>query len=375
MIGGGPGSFIGPVHRMAAERGADIRLIAGVFSRDPGRNAEAAAKWDVAPDRLYPDYERLIEGETSRHDGAHFLTIVTPNHLHFDIAAAALRAGMHVLCDKPPTLDLEQAVALAEVVRSSQRLYGLTYTYTGYPMIREAREIIRGGELGRVRKVVIEYAQGWLSQPVERDGNKQAEWRLDPRRAGIGGCIADIGVHAFNLVEFVTGERVSNLCADLAAVLPGRALDDDCNVLLRFASGARGILIASQIASGARNNLQIRVHCEAGSLSWSHERHGELVIDWRDRPTQIWHAAAAYLRLGGRSASRLPEGHPEGFVEALGNIYTDFAAAIIEGRPSAFPVPDIQEGIRSMQFVEYAVGANQAGAPWTALEDIHAENA
>jgi predicted dehydrogenase len=364
MVGGGPGSFIGPVHRMAAELDGRIRLVAGAFSRDPGRNAQAADAWGA---RAYADHRAMIEAEAGREDGAQLVAVVTPNHLHFEVSAAALRAGLHVMSDKPATLDLAEARELAGVVAASGRLYGLTHVYTGYPMVREAREIVRRGDLGAVRKIVVEYAQGWLSRPIEREGDKQAGWRADPKQAGVGGCIGDIGVHAFNLAEFVGGVRVERLCADLAAVVPGRALDDDCNVLLRFEGGARGVLIASQISAGARNGLRIQVYGEKGGLSWSHERHTELTIDWLDGPSHVLHAAAGYLSGPARAASRIPTGHPEGFVEAFANLYRDFAHAIAEGRADAAPVPGIADGVRAMAFVERAVAASRAGEGWVEL--------
>ena len=366
MVGGGPGSFIGPVHRMAAELDGKIRLVAGAFSRDPGKSAEAARAWGVAADRAYGDYGAMIAGEQAREDGAELVAVVTPNHLHFEVSAAALKAGLHVMSDKPATLNLAEARALAGVVAASGRLYGLTHTYTGYPMAREAREIVRRGDLGAVRKIVVEYSQGWLSKPLEQGGDKQAGWRADPAQSGVGGCIGDIGTHAFNLAEFIGGVRVARLCADLAAVVPGRKLDDDCNVLLGFEGGARGVLIASQISAGARNGLKIAVYGETGGLSWSHERHTELTVDWLDAPSQVLHAGSAYLSQPARAASRIPTGHPEGFVEAFANLYRDFADAIGAGRGSADPVPGIAEGVRGMAFVETAVAANGQG--WVPLE-------
>ena len=367
MVGGGPGSFIGPVHRMAAELDGRIRLTAGVFSRDPAKNAEAARAWGVAEDRTYPDHDRMIAAERARDDGADLVAVVTPNHLHFDVSAAALRAGLHVISDKPATLDLAQARELAGIVAASGRRYGLTYTYTGYPMVREAREIVRRGDLGRVRKVVAEYPQGWLSLPIEQGGDKQAAWRSDPGQAGVGGCIADIGVHAFNIAEFVTGLRVERLCADVATVVPGRALDDDCNVLLRFEGGARGVLIASQVSAGARNGLTLKVYGERGGLTWSHERHTVLTVDWLDGPTQVLHAASGYLGTTARAASRIPAGHPEGFIEAFANIYRDFADAIAAQEPGEL-VPGIAEGVRGMAFVERAVEASRSDLGWVDLK-------
>ncbi len=368
MVGGGPGSFIGPVHRMAAELDGRIRLVAGVFSRDPAKNAQAAAAWGVAPDRVYPDHHAMIAAESARADGVQLVSVVTPNHLHFDVSAAALQGGLNVISDKPATLNLAEAKELAAIVAASGKRYGLTYTYTGYPMVREAREIVARGDLGAVRKVVVEYSQGWLSKPLEREAdNKQASWRADPKQSGVGGCIGDIGVHAFNIAEFVTGHRVERLSADVATVVPGRPLDDDCNVLLRFAGGARGVLIASQISAGARNGLKLCVYGEKGGLTWSHEDPNVLTLDWLDGPSQVLHAGSGYLSAAARSVTRLPTGHPEGFIEAFANIYRDFADAIEGGQGGAL-VPDIAEGLRGMAFVERAVAASREGAGWVTLE-------
>lgn len=364
MVGGGPGAFIGPVHRMAAELDGAFVLVAGAFSRDPAKSEQAARTWGV---RGYDDWRAMIAAEAAREDGARAVAVVTPNHLHLPVSAAALEAGLHVMSDKPATLDLAEARTLAGAVAASGRLYGLTYTYTGYPMIREAREIVRRGDLGQVRKIVVEYPQGWLSRPIEREGAKQAEWRTDPALAGAG-CIGDIGVHAFNLAEFVGGVRVARLCADVATVLPGRRLDDDCNVLLRFEGGARGVLIASQISAGARNGLRLQVYGETGGLTWSHEAPDRLTIDWLDGPSHVLHAASPSLSSVARAASRIPTGHPEGFIEAFANLYRDFAAAIAGGQPNAGLVPDIAEGVRSMAFVETALAASREGAGWVDLD-------
>lgn len=364
MAGGGPGAFIGPVHRMAAELDGRFRLVAGAFSRDGAKSKAAGEAWGA---RSYGDWREMIEAEAAREDGARLVVIVTPNDSHFEIAQAALKAGLHVMSDKPPTRDLAEARKLAEAVAASGRLYGLTHVYAGYPMVREARQIVARGELGAVRKVVVEYSQGWLSEPVER-ASKQAAWRTDPAQAGVGGCIGDIGVHAFQLAEFITGARIARICPDLAAVAPGRALDDDCNVLLRFEGGARGVLIASQISAGARNGLNIQVYGEKGGLSWSHERHTELVLDWLRGPSQTLHAAAPDLSDLARAGSRLPTGHPEGFIEALANLYADMAQAIEAGRTSPAPAPGIEDGVRAMAFVEQAVAASRAGGGWVELE-------
>lgn len=364
MAGGGPGAFIGPVHRMAAELDGRFRLVAGAFSRDAEKSRAAGEAWGA---RSYAGWREMIEAERAREDGARLVVIVTPNDSHFEIAEAALKAGLHVISDKPATRDLAEARALARTVAASRRLYGLTHVYVGYPMVREAREIVGRGDLGAVRKVVVDYSQGWLSEPVERE-NLQAAWRTDPARAGVGGCIGDIGVHAFNLAEFITGQRIARICPDLAAVVTGRALDDDCNVLLRFEGGARGVLIASQISAGARNGLAIRVYGEKGGLAWSHERPGELTIGWLHGASQTLHAAAPYLSPAAQAASRLPTGHPEGFIEAFANLYRDAADAIAAGRTSPAPMPGIEEGVRAMAFAEQAVAASHTGGGWVELE-------
>lgn len=281
MAGGGPGAFIGPVHRIAAELDGAIALTAGAFSSDPQRSAEAGASYRLDPARAYPDVEAMISAERGRSDPIDFLVIATPNHLHLPAAKAALEAGVPVLSDKPMTATLAEARRLADVVAGTGRPYALTYTYTGYPLVREARARVADGEIGTVRKVVVEYAQGWLAEPIERGGSKQAEWRVDPARAGVGGCIGDIGVHAFNLAEFVAGDRVSALSPDLAAVVPGRRLDDDVSVLLRFANGARGVLIASQISIGELNGLRLRVYGDRGALDWRQE--AECLYYWTTR--------------------------------------------------------------------------------------------
>jgi predicted dehydrogenase len=370
MVGGGPGSFIGPVHRMAAELDGRFRLVAGVFSSDAARNKEAARQWGIGSERTYADADALFAAERARPDGARMVIVTTPNNLHKAVSCAALRSGIHVMSEKPATLDLAEALELAAVVAQSGQLYGLTHGYTGYPMIREARDIVHRGDLGTVRKVVVEYPQGWLSRPVEREGSKQASWRADPAKAGIGGCLGDIGVHAFNIAEFVTGLSVEQLFADVSTMVAGRMLDDDANVLLRFRGGARGVLICSQISAGARNGLGLQVYGEKGGLSWSHERHTELRIDWLDGPGQILHAGSYWLSDAARTATRLPAGHPEGFIEAFANLYRDFADAIRAGRADAGPVPGIAEGVRGMAFVEAAVAAGRPGAGWIQVQDM-----
>jgi predicted dehydrogenase len=366
MVGGGPGSFIGPVHRMAAELDGRIKLVAGAFSSTAQKSRAAGAGYGIDPERSYGDFKTLFAEEKKRPDGIELVAIVTPNHLHLPVALAAFEAGVHVISDKPATATFAEALKLREAVRQTNSLYALTYTYTGYQMVREARAMIARGELGAVRKVVVDYPQGWLAEPLEHEGSKQAEWRSDPSRAGSGGCIGDIGVHAFNLAEYVSGVRVKEIVADLAHVVPGRALDDDCNVLLRFEGGQPGILTASQISTGERNGVTVRVYCERAGLRWTHESPTLLTLEHKDGRTEILHAGKPGLA----SKGRLPIGHPEGFIEAFANIYQDFAAAI-SGKPNLIDdvVPGINAGVRSMQFVERAVDNSRRHAGWTNLED------
>lgn len=365
MVGGGPGSFIGPIHRMAAELDGRARLVAGVFSRDPARSREAGAAFGIAPDRIYPDVAAMFAAERQRPDGISLVAITTPNDTHLPIAAAALEAGIHVISDKPATATLAEALALRDHVGAATCLYAITYTYTGYPLIREAREIVARGDLGKLRRIHVEYPQGWLAEPVEKSDNKQAAWRTDPTRTGVGGCISDIGVHAFNLAEYVSGDRVAELLADLANVVPGRRLDDDATTLVRFVSGARGLITATQVAAGARNDLRLRIWGDRGGLEWSHEDSQHLYLRWPDRPDQILSAGAPYLGSPARSATRLPSGHPEGFVEAFANIYRDFVDAILSGTPiAATPLCGIEEGVRSLHFVDAALRSAARGGAW-----------
>ena len=365
MVGGGPGSFIGPVHKMAAELDGTFTLVAGAFSRDPAKSRAAAERYGLPIERAYDDFNVMLDAEKARSDGAEVVAIVAPNHMHLPVAEAAVARGFHIISDKPATATLAEALALKAALGSGTVRYGLTYTYTGYPMLREAREICRAGALGPIRKVTIEYSQGWLSDAIEQTGNRQAAWRVDPRRAGAGGAIGDIGVHAFNIAEFVSGHRVVKLCADLSSLVAGRVLDDDCNMLLRFDNDATGVLVASQIAAGDRNGLRLRVYGEKGGLDWSHEAAQILTLNWSDKPTEILHAGAPYLRRGVQD-SRLPIGHPEGFIEAFGNLYRDFAAHVRNGGETL--VPGISDGVRGMAFIDRAVLSSVTRA-WVKLDN------
>jgi predicted dehydrogenase len=379
MVGGGPGSFIGPVHRMAAELDGEVELVAGAFSQDAAKSREAGQSYRISDERVYADYREMMERERARGDAMDFVCIATPNHLHLPVATAAMENGFHVVSDKPAAASLAQALALKDVVWRTGRLYALTYTYTGYPMIREARQVIRDGSLGEVRKVVVEYSQGWLSEALEKTDHKQAVWRVDPEQAGIGGAIGDIGVHALNLLEFVTGRRVEELCASLSSVVPGRRLDDDCNVLLKLDNGAPGVLVVSQISAGERNNLRLHVYGTQGGLHWSQENPNRLEVNWLKQPSQTLHAAASYLTDPTRLPFRLTLGLPEGLIEAFANIYRDFAVAVSARftDPTATlsdNVPGIEDGVRGLAFVEQAVNSSRARA-WVPLNKAADENA
>ncbi|WP_294253808.1 Gfo/Idh/MocA family oxidoreductase [uncultured Sphingomonas sp.] len=367
LIGGGPGAFIGPVHRIAATLDNEIELVAGAFSRAPERSRQAGKAYGIAEERSYPSWTALIEQERVRPDRIDFLTIATPNDTHLPIARAALAAGIAVMSDKPATATLAQSLELAEFVRKADCPYALSYTYSGYPLVRHARALIAAGGLGTIRKVVVEYLQGWLAAPIERAGNKQAEWRTDAGKSGVGGAVGDIGVHAFHLAEFVTGLPVEAINADLAAVVPGRALDDDCSVLLRFAGGARGVLLASQIAIGEANGLTLRVYGDKASLAWHQERPNQLMIHHLSGRSEVVTAGGAGMLPAATAATRLPAGHPEGYLEAFANLYRDFARRL-RGRPAP-DLPGIEEGVRSLQFIEQAVAASRDNCGWVPLDE------
>ncbi|WP_246610984.1 Gfo/Idh/MocA family protein [Aquisediminimonas profunda] len=362
MIGGGPGSFIGPIHRIAAELDREIELVAGCFSSQSDRSHVAGESYRIDPARAYASLDAMFAGEKARPDGIDFVSIVSPNHHHLPAARAALAAGIPVISDKPATATLAEARELAECVAASGLAYGLTHTYSGYPLVREARARIASGALGAIRKVVVEYPQGWLAGDAV---GKQAEWRTDPARSGPGGCIGDIGTHAFQLAEFVTGLNVTALVADLAAVVPGRKVDDDCSVLLRFENGARGVLLASQIEVGEMNGLRIRVYGEKGGLLWKQEVPNTLTIHSLDGRTEIVHAGGTQLGPDAASRTRTPTGHPEGYLEAFANIYRDFAAAL-RGEPAPL-LPGIDDALRGMTFIDTAINASREKSGWVAL--------
>jgi predicted dehydrogenase len=370
MVGGGRGAFIGAVHRMAATLDGRIELAAGAFSSDPERSRASGRDLLLPEDRVYGSHAEMIEKEKARPAGERidFVAIVTPNHQHFPPARAALLAGFPVMCDKPLALNLAEARELRDLVRKTGLLFGLTHNYSGYPMVKEARSRVAAGELGRIRRVVAEYPQGWLSSPLEATGQKQAEWRTDPARAGASCCVGDIGTHAAHLTEYVTGLPIVEIASELTTFVEGRALDDDASLLLRLGDGARGVLWASQVAIDEENGLNLRVYGEKGSLQWRQEEPNTLILKWPDRPREILRTGANYGRLTKEAlaATRLPAGHPEGYLEAFANLYKDFASALLEGgKPD---VPTVEDGVRGMAFIAACVASSKAGGEWTRLE-------
>ena len=377
MIGGGRGAFIGGVHRSAAAIDQEIELVCGAFSGDPQRSRASGQDLFLPPERCYGSYEEMIRTEAAlpAEQRMDFVAIVTPNHVHWPAAQMALRHGFHVLSDKPATLNLAEAKKLRELVAKAGLLYGLTYTYTGYPLVKEARALVRAGKLGKVRKVVVEYPQGWFATLLEATGQKQAVWRTDPKQCGAGGCVGDIGTHAENLAEYITGLEIKELAADATIFVKGRRLDDDINVLLRFENGAKGVLHASQICVGEENNLNIRVWGEIGGLEWHQKEPNTMLVKSRDRPAEIYRTANGYLGAAAQAATRTPAAHPEGYLEAFANIYRNFAnhiRAYQEGRKlqaddPALDYAKIDAGVRGMAFIDAVLKSSGSNAKWTPL--------
>jgi len=364
MVGGGQGAFIGDVHRLAARLDGEIDLVCGAFSRDPENCKQTGAMLGLESARCYNDFEEMMKREAALPEEGRmdFVSIVTPNHIHFPVAKAALEAGFHVLSDKPATLNLDEAKTLKDIVIKSGITYGLTHTYLGYPLVGEARSIVQSGGLGKIRKVFVEYIQGWLATEVE---NKQAEWRTDPARSGGSGCMGDIGTHAHNLVEFVTDKKMTHLAADLSIFVDGRRLDDDGSCLFRMEDGVKGTLSASQVCVGCENSLSIRVYGETGGLEWHQESPNTLKRTYSDRPTEIIRAAQGYLSQGAQDWFRTPPGHPEGYIEAFANCYLDFARAI---RDKSGAVTGIDAGVRGMAFVEALLKSSSNNSEWVEIK-------
>ncbi len=378
MVGGGRGAFIGAVHRIAANIDGQIELTAGAFSSDPDKSKASGQDLFLDPARVYASFDEMVTKEAAlpADQRIDFVAIVTPNHVHFPAAKAALEAGFHVLSDKPATFDLAEAKALAAIVKKTGLLYGLTHNYTGYPLVKQAREMVATGQLGKIRKVVVEYPQGWLATRIEASGQKQAAWRTDPKKSGAAGCIGDIGTHAENLAEYITGLKISELAADLTAFVKGRKLDDDGNVLLRFKGGAKGVLHSSQISVGEENNLNIRVYGEKGGLEWHQKEPNTLLVKWQDQPMQVYRTANGYLGKAALAAGRTPPSHPEGYLEAFANIYKNFASAVrarlekkkLAKDDPANDYPKIEDGVRGMAFIEAVVASSKKNAAWTKLD-------
>ena len=372
MVGGGRDAFIGPVHRIAAHMDNKIELVCGAFSSSPEKSRLSGQDLLLPPDRVYGDYREMLHEEAALPDGDRmdFVSIVTPNNVHYPVAVAALDAGFPVVCDKPMTINLEEARDLERRVAESGKLFCLTHNYTGYPMVKEARDLVSEGELGAVRRVVVEYPQGWLATRVESQGVKQAIWRTDPNIAGASSCMGDIGTHCENLAEYITGFRITEMCADLTTFVGGRGLDDDGSVLLRFDGGARGVLWASQVAVGQENSLRIRIYGEKGGMEWRQEEPNTLVVHRLDRPTEIRRTATDFVGAAASANARLPAGHPEGYIEGFANIYNSFADAlsqVLEGNEvdeSKVDYPNVRDGVRGMAFLEAVVGSSNSDRKW-----------
>lgn len=373
MVGGGQGAFIGGVHRIAARLDDHYELVAGAFASDPERSRASAAALHVAEARAYPDYRTMAEAERARDDGIDVVAIVTPNHLHFEVAKTFLEAGIDVICDKPMTTDLGDARQLQQLVESSGRFFGLTHNYSGYSLIRQARDMVAAGELGELRVVQVEYPQDWLATRVEASGVKQAEWRTDPQRSGPAGCLGDIGTHAYHLVRFVTGLEVEALAADLHTFVEGRALDDNVHMLLRFRGGARGMLWSSQVAPGNENGLRLRVYGSRGGLEWRQEAPNELLHTPQGEPPRRLTRHGPGLGEAAMAAVRIPPGHPEGYLEAFAQLYSDFAAHLRarRGGPEVADhqrdVPGVADGVDGVLFITRALESAREGGIWVSL--------
>jgi len=376
MIGGSQDAFIGAVHRKAANLDGQIELVCGAFSSNPEKSKATGASLFLDPKRVYGSYEEMIRKEKAlpADQRMDFVSIVTPNHVHFGPAKMALENGFHVIIDKPMCFDLKEAKALHKLVEKTGLVFGLTHTYTGYPLVKEAREMIKKGKLGKIRKVFVEYPQGWLSTFLEATGSKQATWRTDPSKSGAGGAIGDIGTHAANLAEYITASPITEICAQLNIVVKGRKLDDDSSMLLRFENGASGILMATQVAAGEENNLNIRVYGEKGGLSWRQEEPNTLEIKWLDKPKEVLRAGWGYLGDVAKQNTRVPSGHPEGYLEAFANLYRNFANAVADHKPgkkidpAKYDFPDVADGVRGMAFVETVVKSSASNQKWTKLK-------
>lgn len=374
MIGGGKGSFIGAVHRIAANMDGLIELCCCALSSKPDIALESGKALFLPEERIYSGYEEMIEKESQlpEEKRMHFVSIVTPNHVHFKPAMMALERGFHVVIDKPIAFSLEEAKQLKQKVEETGLMLCLTHTYTGYPMVKQARKLVADGVFGQIRKIWVEYPQGWLSRLSEKDGNTQAEWRTDPAKSGKAGAMGDIGTHAANLAEYISGQKISKVCADINIVVAGRMLDDDGAALLKFDKGASGMLIASQVASGVENALTIKIHGEKGGMEWHQMEPNTLLVKWYDQPAQIYRTGNAYLDDVAKRNTRTPGGHPEGYLEAFANIYRNFARALeakLNGtEPGEIDFPTVDDGVRGMAFIETVIASGQSDKKWLDFE-------
>ncbi|HVJ33279.1 MAG TPA: Gfo/Idh/MocA family oxidoreductase [Terriglobia bacterium] len=373
MVGGGEGAFIGAVHRLAARMDDHYDFVAGALSSTPEKAIKSGQALGLDKGRIYSDFEKMAKAEAKRPDGIEVVAIVTPNHMHAPVATAFLKAGIHVICDKPLTATLKEAEGLAKLAAKSGRIFAVTYNYTGYPMIRHARQMIAEGELGDLRVVQVEYPQDWLTERLEATGQKQADWRTDPKRSGAGGCIGDIGTHAYNLASFVTGLELDQLCADLTSFVKGRKLDDNANVMLRFKGGAKGMLWASQVAPGNENNLRLRVYGTKGGLDWSQEQPNHLYWSPFGKPTQLLSRGTGGANASASRVTRVPPGHPEGYLEGFANIYSEVAAAIRAARKDKKPdkavlYPGVTDGLKGVAFVAATVKSSGKGGVWVNVD-------
>lgn len=371
MVGGGQGAFIGGVHRIASRIDGAFELVAGALSSDPARAAASAAELGIAPDRSYASFEDMAVAEAARADGINAVAIVTPNHMHAGPAIAFLNSGIHVICDKPLAHTVEDGMRIAAAVAKTGKLFILTHNYTGYPLIRQAREMVARGDLGKIRVVNVEYVQDWLSEPAAPD-NKQADWRTDPARSGAGGCVGDIGTHAFNLASYVTGLETEALSADLDAFVPGRRVDDNVHVMLRFQGGAKGMLWASQVAVGNENGLRLRIHGDRGGLEWAQENPNVMSFTRFGEPKQLLTRGGAGSTPDGQRNLRVPPGHPEGYLEGFATLYTEAAALIRHADQGAaldgsVHVPDISDGLLGMKFIAACIASSGDNAAWVGL--------
>lgn len=373
MVGGGEGAFIGAVHRIAARLDDRYELVAGALSASPEKAMRSAEAIGLPPGRSYPDYRSMARAEAARGDGVEAVAIVTPNHMHAPVAEAFLEAGLHVICDKPLTATLAEARRLRDKARASGLIFAVTYNYSGYPLVRHARAMVQAGELGAIRVVQVEYPQDWLAGPLEASGQKQAEWRTDPARSGAGGCIGDIGTHAYQLAHFVTGMAPEQILAELTSFVPGRRLDDNAQILLRYGNGARGALWASQVAPGCDNGLRLRVFGEKGGLDWSQEEPNQLVWSPLGEAPRLIKRGTAAVNAAGQRVSRIPSGHPEGYLEAFATIYAEVAEAILARRKGApldpmVAFPTIEDGFAGVAMVEAALRSHAVGGLWVTAE-------